>query len=228
MVSVSLDFVAPDEPDLTSLLIYESSTASGPFVLIETVTPVGTYPDYITHYTTSFATSVSNYFAIEWEDSKGGRTAMSAAVQGGTELAIGMIVNRVLLRDPTLNSIVVEQEAEAVITSYFNVADAHDPSISPTAAELSALTYMTLARAYIGAVISASSSDSYSAGLVSQKASTSSGDKTKLIEWLLGQSARVLGTATVVMLLEDIDPTGIGATSGIEWDATRGIMTEYL
>jgi hypothetical protein len=118
MASVYIDFVPPDRPGFVKLLIYESPDADGPFVLIETVTEIGTYPNYLTQYSTDKATAVQSFFAIRWEDEKAVQTEMSEAVQGGTESLVGIVTSRVMLRSSGMSENVVVQETEDVICEY--------------------------------------------------------------------------------------------------------------
>jgi hypothetical protein len=83
-VPVTIDFVPPTVPDITKLHIYEGTSPNAVFDEIEIVTPVGTYPNYITRYTTTKATSKDNGFAIAWENGQGEISEMSNPMQGGT------------------------------------------------------------------------------------------------------------------------------------------------
>ena len=188
---------------------------------------MGSYPNYITRYTTSSAVSLSDWFRIQWEDSKGALTELSEPVQGGTESLLSQIVEMVLLRDGSLNENVVAQEAAAAIEMVFKVTNPFSlPADYGTYTKRIGLVYMIMARSYISTVVRQSQSDSYQAGLVSQKASNSTKVTTDTIRWLLDQANALLGTGyTLVMLLEDIDPTGIGAASSIEWDQSRLLLS---
>ena len=119
MASVFLNFTPPDREDLTKLRIFEATDAAGPWNEIEVVTAIGEYPNYISSYTTNLATSNTNWFSIQWEDAKGAQTDQSNAIQGGTETLVGEIVDRVLVRDNTLDEQVVLAETEALIERYF-------------------------------------------------------------------------------------------------------------
>jgi hypothetical protein len=200
MVAVKLDFLPPLDDDIVALKIYESSTPDGVFNEIERATEVGTYPVYITEYTTDQAVSKSDWFAIAWENSVGALGDLSHPIQGGTTTVVGEIVSRALLRDPTLNENVLAQEAEGVVYAYYG-KDAYSPEIKPTPNEYSGLTLLTMARAIIF-TSAASMSDSGSgataswvAGLVSMKYDTgSTSSRTKLtVEDLLALAARLLG-----------------------------------
>lgn len=228
MASVILDFVPPLSPGVTKLHIYEAPTQGGVFSPIETVEDVGTYPTYISQYSTDQATSTDNWFAIQWEDDKGVRGDLSAPIQGNTTTLIGRIVSRVLLRDPTIDENVAVQEAEAAVAAYYGVDDPYTITTF-TYPEISGLTWLTMARAYIGSlVVSGSAGDSYTAGLVSQKSSSgSTADKSKMVEEFINLANSALGlNLTYVALLQDIDPLGIGTVSAIEYDQSRLTITE--
>lgn len=225
-VPVALEFVPPTDEDITKLHILEAPAATGPFVQIELVTPVGTYPTYINNYTTDKATSVTDWFAIQWEDSKGALSAVSAAVQGGTSTLAGEIVNRVMLRDPTLDENVVMQEALASIEMYYKTDPANVPLSQATNAELSGLTLMTMARTYIFTSASTSQSgDQYVAGLVSQKSgSSTTSQNTKLQDWI-DWANKFLGTNySVIMVMEEVEIAGGTANGVVTQDQTRLIV----
>jgi hypothetical protein len=172
MAIVPLDFQPPEEPNIVSLHIYESAAQEGPFIQIEEVTDIGTYPSYITRYTTSLATNATNWFGIAWEDDVGAIGPMSNPVQGGTETLVNIIVNRVMLRDPSANEIIATQEAEAVISAALDVEDPY--SVDPTTltpVQIRGLTNLTLARSYMTQIVNTSSTVEYTAGLVSEKRS---------------------------------------------------------
>lgn len=221
MAEVRLDFVKPEIPDLAHLHIYESASVTGPFNPIEQVDAIGTYPNYITYYTTQNAGAVNHFFTIEWEDSKGALFGMSAPVQGNVRTLIGEIVQRVLLRDSTLNEQIVTQEALAVIEQYFN-ADPLSINLASVSYQVqSGLTLMTMVRAYIFASSISSDTSDYVAGLVSQKqSSTSKVDLDKL----LSQANMFLGTNfSVVMVMEDLEIAG-GLAQQVTVDQTRLIV----
>jgi len=217
MASVPLDFTPPIEPDITELHIEEASSKDGPFNEIETVTAVGAYPDYISRYTTSLATALNDWFRIRWKDSKGAYTPYSEPLQGGTTTLVQQIVNRVMLRDPMADENVALQEAEAVISDVFRVDDPYtiDPA-TVTPKQKSGITFLTLARTYLSSIvtsIAAGTSDSYTAGLVSQSAGTASQSEISKglsnIEQLIEWANRDLGLSfSVVMLLEEIEVAG--------------------
>jgi hypothetical protein len=169
MASVRLDFIPPTEPDLVELRIYESVAKEGPFSLIETVTAIGDYPNYLSTYTTTNATAVDYWFAIDWYDNKGGHLGVSDPIQGNTQLLLGEIVSRALTRDPSINENVVYDEAQAVLEMFLppgtDIEDA--PIEMATYNERSGLTLLTMARCYIFSI--SEGEQEYTVGLVSQK-----------------------------------------------------------
>jgi hypothetical protein len=217
MASVRLDFVPPDSPDITKLHIFEAPTKDGIFSQIEEVTSIGSYPNYISYYTTTVAANVSDWFAIQWEDSFGALSDISEPIQGGTTTLVNDIIRRVMLRDPLANEIIAQQEAEAVIENVFGVTDAYsvDQTIV-TAKQKSGITFLTLARTYLSSIITSISSgtvQSYTAGLVSQSAGAGSqssvtqglGNIQQLIDWA---NADLGLNVSVIMLLKEIDVAG--------------------
>jgi hypothetical protein len=183
--------------DVTKLLIYEGPSKNGPFNIIETVTPVGSYPDYINNYTTDDALSATDWFAIRWEDSKGARTELSAPLQGGTQSLPGEIVSRMLLRDPMIDENVALQEAEAVISEYYGVLDPYSIDVNTVAPNiLNGLTLLAMAYTYITATSTSSSTTAqkFTAGLVSIDAGTSAKSNVQTsIDLLFKQANRLLG-----------------------------------
>jgi hypothetical protein len=210
MVSVHLTFQPPDQEDITKLYIYESTVSSDVGAVIETVTAVGTYPDYISTYTTALATTANDYFRIQWEDSKGAKTDISAPVRGGTETVVGQVVKRVLERSPNLSPQVVQQEAEAAIQFYYGTnVDPYDVTLDPNYVILNGLTYLVLARASVAtAVISGGDVASATIGLVSMRsgstASSSKVDYTALFDIafnLLGKPGSVVLQMTEIQTI---------------------------
>src|SRR5262245_35971053 len=104
MASVRLDFTPPGIPDVIELHVEEAPDSGGPFVQIDTADS-GTYPNYISSYTTQLATSTTYWFRIRWETLQGVFTPYSAPLQGGTKTLVQEIVDRVMLRNPSLNEI---------------------------------------------------------------------------------------------------------------------------
>ena len=231
MPSVHLEFIAPDNPDLTTLKIYEAPVAEGPFSLIETVTAIGTAPNYITEYTTMLAGSVSDWFAIEWLDSKGASSDLSQPVQGDTQTALGVVVDRVMLRDPTLDREIVAQEAEAAL--YQMGIDPYGPADQMTPVQIRGFTNMTLAMCYLVSGAGSSTASEYVAGIVSQKISdTALQGRQDAIKGLLAAANADLGLAySVVALLALSDNALCNGSSphllGAELDQSR-LLLEVL
>jgi hypothetical protein len=226
MASVYLNFVPPnDVPDLTKLHIYEAPAQNGPFSEIEAVTAIGTPGRYITDYTTELAVTATDWFAIQWENSKGALSTMSSAIQGGTTSVVSEVVDRVLLRDPSLNEQIVAQEAAAVVESYYGTLT---PDISTvTNNQLSGLTLLTMARCYVTRVASGvGTSQSWSAGLLSEKMGTTATTQSlKTIEDLIRMANVFLGRSyTVVALMKEVEVAG-GFTSRLAGvDISRSLL----
>jgi hypothetical protein len=201
--SVFLNFTPPDREDLTKLHIFESPNATGPWTNIETVTAVGTYPNYISSYTTNLAASALSWFSIQWEDSKGAKTDQSNSIRGGTETLVGEIVDRVLVRDGTLDEQVVLAETEAIIERYFGT-DPYtiDPSTVGYATKNSLAKIVQAKSMYSTLITSATTGDSWTAGLVSMKSSSGSSSGTNalaVIDALMKEAARELGLGVSIV-----------------------------
>lgn len=226
-VSVPLDFTPPEDDNIIALRIYEAPTKDGPWVEIERTVDIGAYPSYISHYTTALAVNPVDWFAIAWEDDKGAVGDLSAPIQGGTETLVNKLVRRVLLRDGSLNEIIVTEEVEDVVSKIMGTTDPYDVTLAPTVDQITGMTYLALARANIATILTQSSA-SYTAGLVSERSSAGSlQDRQKILDYLVGEANKLLGlNYTVVMLLEDIDPTGLNTRSAVEFDASR--LTLFL
>ena len=216
MASVALNFRPPMEPGIDKLHIFEAPAAGGPWTLIETVTLSVNYPypDYLTRYTTNLATSINSWFAIEWEDTKGALSGMSAPIQGGTENLVSVLVERAMLRDPTIDENIAAQEAEAVVEQFFpgRVVREVQPS-EATFNQLSGLTLMVMARVYTMGLLSVSSSstEDFTAGLVSMKSGSATAVKKDLnaIRDLLSAANVILGLSySVKLLMEEISVGG--------------------
>jgi hypothetical protein len=217
MAIVPLDFIPPTDPDITKLHIEEATDQAGPFGEIEEVTEIGTYPNYITRYTTDQAALASNWFRIRWENSKGAMSPFSEPIKGGTTTLVQQIVDRVMLRDPLANENVTQQESEAVIEDVFSTTDAY--SVDPetvTAKQKSGITFLTLARVYLSSIVTSISGgavQSYTAGLVSQSAGSQAQSQVSQgmsnIEQLIEWANRDLGLSySLIMLLKEIDVAG--------------------
>jgi len=223
MASVFLNFTPPDREDLTKLRIFEATDAAGPWNEIEVVTDIGSYPNYISSYTTNLATSAVNWFSIQWEDAKGAQTDQSNAIQGGTETLVGEIVDRVLVRDNTLDEQVVLAETEALLERYFR----QDPyTVDPASvgyATKNSLAKMVQAKSMYSKVISSSSSsDSWTAGLVSMKASSGSATQTlEIIDNLMAEAARELGVGVSIVAQMMEIPIAGGMSRIVSADISR-------
>lgn len=223
-VPVHLSFIPPNAPDLAELHIYEAAAQDGPYDEIEVVTPpaIGVEGNYLTEYTTIRANSATDWFAIEWIDAKGASFGMSQGVQGGVESLVGEIVERVELRDPTIKKEIAEQEAEAAVETYFSTDDALSVLESQaTAREISGLTLLTIVRSRL-ALITLGASQSYTAGLVSEKGATA----TSLSDFksLLNQANELLGTSfSVILQMADNEIAGGSVVAAIP-DQSRLLM----
>jgi hypothetical protein len=225
MASVALDFVPPVEPNIDKLHIYEAPARTGPWTLIETVNDIGTHPDYISRYTTNVASSSFGWFSIEWEDDKGARSPMSQPIQGGQTSVVADVVRRVMLREPGLDENVVVEDVEAVTEAFFKTNPYLVDATTVSYRTLLGLTNLALARLYVTRFLT-ESSESYTAGLVSQKADTTKVDLERLVSFLTKQANKDLGISNAhVLMLTDIDPTGLGTTSSISWDHSRQAVT---
>jgi len=221
MADVRLDFVPPNIPDLKYLHIYESPTKTGTFAPIEQVSAIGTYPNYISYYTTELAGAADHWFAIEWEDSKGAKFGLSQPIQGGVETALGRITNNVMIRDASANETVVAQEAEAVIEMVMGTTDPLSVTIDQvTARQISGMTLLTLARVLLYNQLSSSTVDQFTAGLVSIK--QASNDKgIANIKSIIDEANKILGlNVSVILLIEDIEIGG-GTVAPISVDQSR-------
>jgi hypothetical protein len=213
--SVYLDFIAPNEiPDLVALHIFEAANSAGPFNEIEVVTAIGTQGSYITSYTTDKALATTDWFTIQWRNSKGALTDMSMPVQGGSQSLVAEIVSRALLRDPSLNEAIVAQEAEIAVSEYYGTQDPLSIPVQGVPLKtLSGLTYFTMARSYVAKASSTTTTagGKWVAGLVSLDTSSSSKTTNAWdnIEALLRIANRELGRSySVILLLEEIEVAG--------------------
>jgi hypothetical protein len=235
VASVRIDFVRPTEPDLVALRIFEASAIDGVYDEIERVTPIGTYPNYISYYTTDQATSVNGWFRIQWENSKGALSELSQPAQGGVQNLVAIVVGRMLLRDPSIEEAIAVQEAEAVIQWYFSA----DPyTVDPVGVSynvLSGLTLMAMARCYLFTMAASETSTStdvsdYTAGLVSQRSGTrtsAAAGQTPFgsIDDLIAIANYWLGTSvSIVMLMEEVAVAGGLARELVAIDQTRLIV----
>jgi hypothetical protein len=194
MAAVPLVFNLPGEEGLTSMNIYEATSADGPWTLIETVTEIGMYPDYIHEYITNNAQSAVHWFSISVVDEALVESELSVPMQGGTTTLVSEITQRVMQRGVSLSESVVIQEAEAVISHYYG----KDPyTVDPATVSYNvkaALTYLTLARSLLVVQAAGSGATSgWTAGLVSMKSATETTQSTKSVEWLMSEAQKLLG-----------------------------------
>jgi len=210
MATVRLDFVPPSQAGMVALRIEESSAQDGSFAEIERATAIGAYPNYISDYTTNLAVRENDWFRIRWEDENGAFSPYSGAIQGGTKTLVQEIVDRTLLRNPSLNEIIVTQEAQAAIASYYNTNDPNSILVTDaTQVEMRGLTNMTLARSLVATTLATGGSVSgFTAGLVSIKSGATSTDPTKAIEALIKAANDDLGGNYSIILLMSEWPDG--------------------
>jgi len=218
MASVKLDFAPPEDDNIVALRIYEAVSATGPWAQIQRTTAVGTYPDYISEFTTTLANDPSDWFSIAWEDVGGVVSDLSIPVKGGTTTWVGEIVKRVLERDSSQDEKVVVQEAEAAIAS--TGRDPYDTVDKSAYQILVGLTYLVLARSIIAtSVISQAASQnvqSATIGLVSFKSDTSTSTANKIasdVSGLLDLANRYLGIATSYVMELELLTTKYGYSS---------------
>jgi hypothetical protein len=223
-VPVRLDFVPPAQTDISELRIYESATKDGSYSQIEAVIVIGEYPDYISTYTTTNATAVDYWFAIDWFDALGGHLGLSDPIQGNTQLLLAEIVGRVMIRDPSINENIIYDEAEAVLESYLPTGtDLQDALVSSVTAQVrSGLTMLTLARCYMFDINEGE--EEYTVGLVSQRKKNSR--SLKLINELLRKAETALGLShSAILQMTEIEVAG-GVTFATE-DKSR-LLIELL
>jgi hypothetical protein len=199
-----LDFTPPMEPDMAKLHILEAVASDGPFNEIDEVTAIGVYPDYISYYTTNNATAVDRWFAIQWETAAGVLGDISAAVQGGTITYVAEVVNRVMLRMPDADENIITQEASAVVEEILHV-DPFDPVTANVKYKTwNGMALLTMARVQLSTYAAQSStSNSFTAGLVSMKSDSSNKLDLKGIRDLMEEAGRLLGfsTARIVQMV---------------------------
>jgi hypothetical protein len=212
MATVRLDFIPPIEPDLVSLRIFESTLKGGPFNQIEDVTVIGEYPNYISTYTTTAATAIDNWFAIDWYDDKGGHLGISDPIQGNADLLLAEIVSRVMTRDPSINENIIYDEAQAVLEMFLPPGtDVEDAPVSAAGyRERSGLTMLTMARCYVFAI--SEGKEKYTVGLVSQELENSR--SMDLINNLLRKAESELGISYSVILQMAEIPVGLQVEDG--------------
>lgn len=173
MSSVPLEFTAPAQNDIVALRIYESDAQLGPFVQIERVTAIGSYPGYITSYTSSLGTGGVKWYTIAWEDSAGGLSDQSNPTRLGTQTVPGEIADRVLQRDINMDRSIAVQEAEAALEQYFG-ADPYELTISDmTYRQLRGFTNYVLATMLLQRIVKGGgTAEQVTVGLVTLKSSS--------------------------------------------------------
>jgi hypothetical protein len=228
-VAVSLQFTLPAEVDIAELIIWEGSSEDGPFTQIDSTTSVGTYPNYITHYTTTEATAVDDWFAISWIDSNGATSELSEPWQGGVDSIVNQVADRVTQRDTSLAVPVVIQETEAAVESYFgiNPYDVTEEDLGDRKYRiLSGLTYLVMARSMLVRIVRSnvlSDISSVSLGLVTMRTGgqSSSAESTSLsqIQALIDMANKELGISTsfVAQLTEIENIYGQHTTFALPW-----------
>ncbi len=224
-VNVRLRFVAPYEKNLVKLMIYEGATNTGPWTQIDETTEIGSFPAYIDEFTTSLADAIDDWFSIDWEDDKGATLGLSQPIQGGTTSLVGEIVERILVRDPTISELVALQEVEAVVESYFGV----DPyTLFPDDANYRikrGLTLLALAKSWIFKLASGTTL-SYTAGLISQTSGTSQSQQSQNIEDLIKEAEKDLGLSfSIICQMMDIEIAG-GQAVLAELDQSRLLIEQ--
>jgi len=229
MVSVRLDFTPPSIQSVSKLHVEEAPAQGGPFSEIDTTAAVGSYPTYISYYTTQNATDVNYWFRIRWETSDGIFTAYSASLMGGTKTLVQEIVDRVMLRNPNLNEIIVTQEAMAVVSQVYGTQDPSSIPVSQaTYVELRGMTNLTLARSLIATYLAAGGTVSkYTAGLVSLQTGSTTSDPTKAIEALIKAAAEDLnlGNTSIILVLSDVESSYCGSRGQLHGvDLTRAVV----
>lgn len=213
MASVNLKFSAPGQENLAELRIYESPTQDGFMTLIETVTDIGAFPDYINSYTTDQADDVTDWFSIQWVDDKGAESEMSDPWQGNTDSVVAQIVERVIQRGSDVEESVVIQEAELAAETYFN-KDPYAVELPVSRRVLMGLVYLTLARS-LSLQTSQSGGESFTAGLVQMKSDSKAADVD--VTGLLDEAATLLGLKrSVVAEMAELPIAGGSSVRGID------------
>lgn len=169
---IPLSFIPPTDPDIVTLHIWESSLPDLGFTEIDQ-TPAGIYPDYINRYVTEKANSPTDWFAIQWEDSSGARSTLSASIKGGTTTLVGDITERVLLRDDSFDEIEVVQESEAIVSWIYGVNDPYSiDSSTVSKLWLTELSILVMVACLYLRTAQSGLSASYSAGMISESSSS--------------------------------------------------------
>lgn len=202
MASVPLEFTAPAQDNLVALRIYEAASALGPFVQIERVTAIGTYPNWITNYNSANGSGGEQWYTIAWEDEDGGLSEQSNPVKIGTQTVPGEIADRVTQRDSTLNRTVAVQEAEAALNQYFGVDPYTLTLADVTYRQLRGFTNYVLAVMLLQRIVQGGgTADQITVGLVTLKSSTGGGTlSVREAQNLINQASNDLGFNTGLIL----------------------------
>lgn len=180
MATVRLDLVSPANPNVVALRVYESSEAAGPYSQVDRTVEVGSYPAYISSYSTTLAMSTTDWFYVGWEDDAGNIVSTSQPVKVGAPSLVEQVVERVLQRDAALDRYVVTQEAEVAVEDVFPGQNPYDVAAAATYKQLGGLVYLTMARCY---VFGDASDDTVSLGLVRmQQSAHAQADVQKLLD----------------------------------------------
>lgn len=226
MAAVHLEFIPPYEEGMETLHIEEAPDSTGPFTEVQTF-PAGTYPEYISHVDVTNATNVLDWFRIRWEDTNGNFTPPSAPIKGGTTTLVAQVMDRVILRDPSVNPVIAGQEAEATISEYFGVDDPY--SVDPAEGNprvLSGLTLLALARSYVLRLTQSSTTgQKWTAGLVSMDAGSSQATQSWVaVDRMIDLANKELGRGySRVMLMKEITVAG-GLSQLKSVDVSRAII----
>jgi hypothetical protein len=233
MASVRLDFIPPQEQGVVKLEIWESPDKDGTYSKIEDVTEVGSYPDYITYFTTDNATAGNYWFRIRWQDSGGAYSDFSEPVQGGQTSLVKVLVDRTLLRNPMLDERVVAQTAEFIIQIVMGTDNPYDPELKPTPAQLEGMTLFCVGYSMMSSTASISSDESYTAGLISQKSGTTTKTGAQPWEVFLDQAGILLGFSKSFVMQMKADAGVAALTSGqmgeiVVYDQSRLLQSEIV
>lgn len=236
MASVPLSFVPPTEEGIVALRIFESDNPDTGFTQIDRVL-AGTYPDYITRYTTPHATRVDDWFAIAWENAEGVISPLSGSIKGGTTTLVGELVDRVMLRIPNEDENIVLQEAEATVSFVYKVDDPYTVDYNTVnRLWLTELTNLTLvASQYVSVITKSSAGEEYTAGMVSQ--GTPSGVIGNVLEGLEKLEKRALkrlgiGGSLIATIVHQHDHFTFAAVK-TSFDSSRvlsarAVITEHM
>lgn len=223
-MAVELQFLPPETEDIVTLHVEEAISSGGPFSEVQTF-PAGTYPNYIDSAVVTDAVNPEDWFRIRWEDETGNFTPYSPPIQGGTTTIVAQVMDRVILRDASVNHLIAGQESEAAVSWYYGVDDPY--SVDPSEANpkvLSGLTILTLARVYLSRLITQATAGKWQAGLVSMDASASNNSAMKNIEMMIDLANRELGrNVSVIAVLEEISVAG-GYKSIKSYDVSRALI----